>query len=89
MTDPTAKTPASASPGVRDVMIIDGQEMNVARIRVAKPHGEAEVRAVVPSSIYWGEIESSSRPGAQWLLIAWDAETHALRSFATKDVEWL
>src|SRR4051812_40652878 len=42
MTDPTAQTPASASPVVRDVMIIDGQEMNVARIRVANPHGEAE-----------------------------------------------
>lgn len=47
--------------------------------------GETAIRNIMPVTLYYGSNEW--HPEEQWLLIAWDSEKKALRTFALKGFE--
>ena len=61
---------------------------NSVRIIYCNHRGETAIRTVVPLAIEFGATQWHPEP--QWLLIAFDLEKQAERSFAMKDIQaWL
>lgn len=53
-------------------------------IDYANYRAERTRRTIIPGDLYFGE--TAWRPGAQWLLDAYDVDRGATRTFALKDV---
>jgi len=54
------------------------------RIDYTNHRGQRAERRIVPDHVEWAEVEW--HPGAQWLLIAYDLDRAAYRTFAMKDI---
>lgn len=59
-------------------------EAEAVRIDYTNYRGERGVRTIVPKRIEFGSNEFHTEP--QWLLVAWDVDKCAERTFAMKDI---
>jgi len=63
------------------------EEHKQVKIQFTNYRNETTVRTIIPKEIKYGKTEY--HPEEQWLLVAWDCEKQAERTFAMKDVkEW-
>jgi predicted DNA-binding transcriptional regulator YafY len=61
-----------------------GPEIVRARIVYTNHRGATELRCIVPARVYYGA--TTWHPEPQWLLVAWDDDRGAVRTFALRDV---
>ncbi len=63
------------------------EEHKKVKILYTNYKNETAIRTIIPKELKYGKTEY--HPEEQWLLVAWDYEKQAERTFAMKDVkEW-
>ena len=57
----------------------------IVRIDYINYRCERAIRRVIPSRCYLGEV--TWHPGSQWIVVAWDVDKGAIRSFAIAAIQ--
>lgn len=72
----------------REALSREQEKLRTVKITYCNHSGETAQRTIVPRDIYFGD-GSPWHAGEQWLLLAWDVEKQAERTFALAEIiDW-